>query len=505
MKPVLTPSQMAAADKATIAAGTPSMELMARAGAACARAAVRMLGGTYGRRIFIVCGKGNNGGDGFVMAEYLGRRGALCTIVLLAAPADLKGDALTSYRRAAKAPGCRFRPWSDAELERSDLAVDAMLGTGFEGALAGPFADAARALNESRKKVLSIDIPSGVNGESGAVEGVAVKAAVTVTMGALKAGLLLHPGPSYAGRVEVADIGILPEAMKTQLHLTAPLDVPAVLPPRLPTAHKRSVGKVLVVAGSLGMSGAAVLAARAALRTGAGLVRIAVPESIAGQVGPQLKEALTLGLPETGGKLNLEAVGPVIDLAPEMHALALGPGIGRGEEVAQFVRTVLDTVENPVVLDADGLAAYQGSPEGLKSRPGPTVLTPHSGELGRLLDIESSEVDAERIGSAREAAERSGCIVLLKGFRTVVAAPGGEAVLVDAGGPVLATGGTGDVLTGVIAALLAGNVEPFTAAWAGACLHGAAGEELARRMGERGVLAGDVAEILPLTMAGLGR
>ncbi|MEX2553211.1 MAG: NAD(P)H-hydrate dehydratase, partial [Actinomycetota bacterium] len=184
---------------------------------------------------------------------------------------------------------------------------------------------------------------------------------------------------------------------------------------------------------------------------------------------------------------------------------ARGPGCGGGEKVAQFVRTVLETVENPVVLDADGLAAYQGSPEGLKSRPGPTVLTPHSGELGRLLDIESSEVDAERIGSAREAAERSGCIVLLKGFRTIVAAPGGEAVLVDAGGPVLATGGTGDVLTGVIAALLAGNVEPFTAAWAGACLHGAAGEELARTIGDRGVLAGDVADRLPLTMAGLTR
>jgi NAD(P)H-hydrate epimerase len=496
---------MAAADRATNGAGTPSMDLMARAGAACGRAAVRMLGGTYGRRILIVCGKGNNGGDGLIMAEYLAGRGALCTIVLLAAPADLKGDALTAYRRAAKTPGCRLRPWTAAELRRSDLAVDAMLGTGFQGALSGPFRDVADAFNQSGKEVLAIDIPSGVDGETGAVEAVAVRAALTITLGALKSGLLLHPGSSYAGRVEVADIGILPEAMKSQLRLAGAQDVHGVLPERPPTAHKRSVGKVLVVAGSAGMAGAAVLAARAALRTGAGLVRVAVPESATGQVGPQVKEALTIGLPESDGKLNLEAVGPVIELAREMHALALGPGIGRGEEVGEFVRIVLETIENPVVLDADGLAAYQGSPEGLKSRPGPTVLTPHAGELGRLLDIEATEVDAGRIGSAREAAERSGCIVLLKGFRTVVAAPGGEAVLVDAGGPVLATGGTGDVLTGVIAALLAGNVEPFTAAWAGACLHGAAGEELARTIGDRGVLAGDVADRLPVTMAGLTR
>ncbi|MEX2553212.1 MAG: NAD(P)H-hydrate epimerase, partial [Actinomycetota bacterium] len=305
MEPVLTPAQMAAADQATIAAGTPSMQLMARAGAACGRAAVRMMGGTYGRRILIVCGKGNNGGDGLIMAEYLARRGALCTIVLLAAPTDLKGDALTAYRRAAKTPGCRLRPWSAAELRRSDLAVDAMLGTGFQGALSGPFREVAEAFNQSGKEVLAIDIPSGVDGETGAAEGVAVRAALTITMGALKSGLLLHPGSSYAGRVEVADIGILPEAMKTDLHLCGSDDVPAVLPPRLPTAHKRSVGKVLVVAGSAGMSGAAVFAARAALRSGAGLVRMAVPESITGHVGPQVKEALTLGLPESAGKLNL--------------------------------------------------------------------------------------------------------------------------------------------------------------------------------------------------------
>jgi NAD(P)H-hydrate epimerase len=325
-------------------------------------------------------------------------------------------------------------------------------------------------------------------------------------MGAFKCGLLLEPGASYAGKVEVADIGISRESMQSHLQLAEPgSDILELLPPRPPTAHKRNVGKVLVVAGSMGMSGAAVLAARGALRCGAGLVRMAVPASIAGQVSPQLKEALSVPLPESSGKVNPEAAAVVIDLAREMDALAVGPGLGRGEEVAEFLRTVLSAVPNPVVLDADGLAAFQGDPGALKGRPGPTVLTPHSGELGKLMGVQAAEVDAARIGAAREAAGRSGSIVLLKGFRTVVAAPGGEAVLVDAGGPVLATGGTGDVLTGVIAALLAGKVEPMAAAWGGACLHGAAAELLVRTMGDRGVLAGDLADALPPTMAGLAR
>lgn len=492
---------MAAADRATILAGTPSAELMGRAGAACSRAAARMLGGTYGRRILIVCGKGNNGGDGFVLGQHLARAGALCTIALLAEPSQLQGDSLTAYRRAGATPGCliRSRPVA-ADLQRSDLVVDALVGTGFKGALSGPFAQAVEAINGSGKPVLALDIPSGVDGETGAVPGVAVRARVTVTMGALKCGLLLQPGAACAGRIEVADIGILPQALTARLTLATPTDAAAVLPPRPPGAHKRSVGKVLVVAGSAGMSGAAVLAAAGALRTGAGLVRMAIPASVAAQVGPQLKEALTLGLAESDGKLSQGAAGPVMDLAREMDALAIGSGLGRGEQVTGFVRTVLDAVGNPVVLDADGLAAYSSQLQALRTRPGPTVLTPHSGELGGLLGCSAGEVDADRIGSARQAAGQSGCIVLLKGFRTVVACPDGRAVLVDAGGPVLATAGTGDVLTGVIAALVAAGLDPFDAAWAGACLHGAAGSRLADRMGDRGVLAGDLAGELPLAI-----
>ncbi|MGQ0680209.1 MAG: NAD(P)H-hydrate dehydratase [Actinomycetota bacterium] len=499
MQPVLTPARMAAADRATIDSGVPSFVLMERAGAACGRAAARMLGGTYGFRVLVACGKGNNGGDGFVVAEWLARRGAHCTVALLAEPTELTGDALSAYGRATRVPGVRvFVGLEERRLFRADLVLDALLGTGFRGTLCGALARAADAIGRSGAPVLAVDIPSGVDGGSGAVLGPAVRADVTVTMGALKTGLLLFPGAGLTGRIEVADIGIVPEALTTSLHLVSPEDAASLLPGRLPTAHKRSVGKVLVVAGARGMAGAAVLAARGALRTGAGLVRMALPESAALQAGAQLQEALTTALPEQDGRIGQGATQIACELAGQTDAVALGPGLGRGAPVSTFVRDFLAAVNQPVVLDADGIAALGNDPEGLRDRAGPTVLTPHSGELGRLLGIEAAQVDADRIGRAVQAAQRTGCVVLLKGYRTVVARPDGVVVLVGAGGPVLATAGTGDVLTGVIAALMAGGVDPFDAAWAGACLHGAAGDAVGRRMGDRGALAGEVADQLPI-------
>jgi hydroxyethylthiazole kinase-like uncharacterized protein yjeF len=494
---------MAAADKAAAESGIPTTDLMDRAGRAVGRVAVAMMGGIYGRRVTVVCGKGNNGGDGCVAATYLARRGVVCHVVLLADPADLKGDALDAYRKML---GSGVRAWAyehdrlERELERSDLAVDAMVGTGFKGALSGPLAEAADLLDLGPAPVLAVDIPSGVNGETGAVEGFAVGADKTVTLAALKTGLLLQPGAQYAGDVLVEDIGIPDELMDCDLHMVGADDLWQAVPERQVTAHKRSVGKVLVVAGSVSMAGAAALTASGALRAGAGLVRMAVPESIRPYVGPLVIEALTAGMPETGkGAFSMAAAPKIAELAEQMQVVALGPGIGKDDETLELVREVLSTVERAVVLDADGITAYQGNPEGLRSRPGPTVLTPHSGELGRLLGCSPNEVDADRISAAREAAERTGAVVLLKGFRTVVAEPGGRAVLVNAGGPILATGGTGDVLTGVVAALAAGT-DPFKAAWGGACLHGLAGETLAQWMGSRGAVAGDLLKALPLVI-----
>jgi hydroxyethylthiazole kinase-like uncharacterized protein yjeF len=494
---------MAAADQAAADSGIPSADLMDRAGRGAGRVAVEMLGGTYGGRVTVLCGKGNNAGDGFVAAAYLARRGVACNVVLMADPADLKGDALDAFDKM-KGSGVRAWPYDgvrlERELDRSDLAVDAMLGTGFKGSLSGQMAEAAAVLNANPVHVLAVDIPSGVNGETGLVEGEAVSASRTLTLAALKTGLLLQPGARYAGRVTVEDIGIPDEMMETDLYLAGADDLGRALPPRPATAHKRSVGKVLVVAGSVSMAGAVVLTATGALRAGAGLVRMAVPDCIGGLVGPQVIEALTARLPDTAnGAFSFEGVGKVLELAAQMQVVALGPGIGKDTETMNFVTEVLGEVEQPVVLDADALSAFQGHPERLKERRAPTILTPHSGELGRLLGRSPADIDANRIASVREAAERTGAVVLLKGARTVVARPDGHTVMVDAGGPVLATGGSGDVLTGVIAALAAGT-DAFTAAWAGACLHGLAGDTLAEWMGERGVVAGDLLKALPLVI-----
>jgi NAD(P)H-hydrate epimerase len=492
---------MAAADRAAADSGIPTSDLMDRAGRGVGRVAARSLGGTYGRRVTVLCGKGNNAGDGFVAATYLARRGAACSVVLFADPSDLRGDAKDAFDKMS---GVRVLPYDsgrlERELSRSDLVIDALLGTGFKGCLEGPMAEAVAAVNGSPVPVLAVDIPSGVNGETGKVEGEAVRAFQTVTLAALKTGLLLQPGARHAGEVVVEDIGIPDELMEPDLLLAGAGDLGPAVPPREATVHKRSVGKVLVVAGSVSMSGAAVLAATGALRAGAGLVRMAVPQCIGDLVGPQVVEALTARMPDTAkGAFSFDAVGRVVELASQMQVMALGPGIGKDTETMNFVTEVLGVVEQPVVVDADAIAAFQGHPEGLKERKAPTILTPHSGELGRLLSRPAPEIDADRIGASREAARRTGAVVLLKGFHTIVADPDGRTVMVDAGGPVLATGGSGDVLTGIVAALAAGN-DAFTAAWAGALLHGLAGDTLAEWMGDRGVVAGDLLKAIPLVI-----
>lgn len=494
---------MAAADQAAAASGIPTSGLMERAGRAVGLAAIQMLGGTYGRRVVVLCGKGNNAGDGFIAAGYLARRGARCAVILCGDPAQLNGDALDAYRRleGSGVRVTRYEPArTQAALERADLLVDALLGTGFSGELRDPISGMVAAANAAGAPVLAVDVPSGVDADSGQVAGEAVRAARTVTLAALKVGLLVPPGSGYAGRVEVADIGIPDRLMPTGLHLAGAADLSTVLAGREVTAHKRSSGKVAVAAGSLGMSGAAVLCAAGALRSGAGLVRILVPGALRAEVAPQVMEALTTGVPGARGDVfGPESTGLVLEQAARMQVLALGPGIGKDSGTMDFVTEVLERAVLPLVLDADGLSALAGSPEALRSRPAPTVLTPHAGELSRLLGCSAGEVDAGRVAAARETAERSGAVVLLKGYRTVVAAPDGRAVMVDAGGPVLATAGTGDVLTGVVAAL-ACRTEPFTAAWAGALLHGLAGDTLAEWMGPQGPVASDLLKVLPLVI-----
>ena len=450
MRPVLTPQEMARADARAIAAGTPETVLIERAAAAVARHALRMLAGPYGRRVVVVAGKGNNGADGIGAARRLSDRGIGVAVFALAGGID----------HAAFA----------GALARADLAIDAMFGTGFRGVLAGDAAFIADALADAAVPTLAVDIPSGVDGATGETHGSAVRADETVCFAALKTGLLFEPGRSHAGRVEVADIGI--DVGEPTLHV---LDVADLrLPHRLPDAHKWTSG-ALIVGGSTGMVGAPLMASHAAARCGAGMVVCALP-------GPEAAARASTGeivaraLPATDdGSLDADAAGVVLKDVERFHAVAIGPGLGRDERTQAAVRQIVAECARPIVVDADALnaLAVDLAPLRQRHRAGfpPAILTPHSGEYARLA---GAPAGADRVAAARDLANRTDAIVLLKGPGTVVAAPGGNAIVNRTDTPALATAGTGDVLTGVIAGLLANGAPPFDAATSGAYVHGRA-------------------------------
>lgn len=499
MRPVLSPEQAAALDRAAAEAGIAPSELMERAGRAVARAALDLLGGAYGRRAVVVCGKGNNGGDGYVAARHLARRGVRVTVHALAPPEELREPA-RSMAGALRPSEVRVRSAEPAalarDLERADVAVDAIVGTGFRGAPEGAVAAAIAALNEAPAPVVAVDLPSGVDGATGAVEGPAVVAALTVTFGAAKLGLCLLPGAERAGVVRVVDIGFPEGAVAPGTWLTEPADVAAVWPRRPVDAHKRSTGVLLVVAGSRAMTGAPRLVARAAARIGAGLVRIATPASALVAVQAGAPEPTFLPLPETPtGTLDARAVGAVLEAAAQADALAIGPGLSRDPATAEAVREIVRAASVPLVLDADALNAFAGDAGALAQRAADAVLTPHAGEFRRL-----GPLGTDRLADLRVLAAHTRSVVLLKGPRTAIAEPSGSVRITPTGSSALATGGSGDVLTGVIGALLARGRSPFEAAWAGAYVHGLAGQLAGRERGE-GVVAGDVAEALPEAVA----
>ncbi len=437
MLPVLTPAEMAARDREVIASGVPEAVLVERAGTAVARAARDRLGGTYGRRVVIVAGKGNNGADGLVAARHLAGWGVRVDVFELAAGVD--GPAFVR------------------SLRRADLLVDAMYGTGFRGVLEGDAASVAGAAAESGVEVLSVDIPSGVDGLTGGVAGPAIRAHTTVAFAALKPGLVFTPGAQQAGTVHVADIGIDPGP--AELGVVEDADIGRWLPPRPATAHKWSVGGVLVVGGSAGMTGAAALSARAALRAGAGIVVCGLAAAGAGPVAGD--EVITRPLAATGdGYLADDAVAQVLETVDRFRVVVLGPGLGAA--AAATARRLVAEIPVPLVLDADGLNALGRELAPLSARPpGTTVLTPHAGEYQRLA---GAPVGDDRVASARTLAAATGAVVLLKGPQTVVADPSGRAAVTVNGGPWLATAGTGDVLAGIIGALVAQGVPLFEAA-----------------------------------------
>jgi ADP-dependent NAD(P)H-hydrate dehydratase / NAD(P)H-hydrate epimerase len=493
--------------------GVPSLDLMERAGAAVARTVERI---APDGRVTVVCGKGNNGGDGLVVARLLREAHRDVEVVCTDAPEELRGDAAVNLERLPGPAPLRLdgRPWTGAgtraepgPFERPAVVVDAVLGTGFSGTPRDAAAEAIAAIERAATPVVSVDVPSGVDASTGVVEGEAVHAAATVTFHAAKPGLWIRPGKDHAGRVETVDIGIPRGApAPARIGLIEP-SVLKELPRRSGASNKFLSGHVLIAGGSVGLTGAPAMASRAAMRAGAGYVTTFVPASVQPVLaGSGVPEVMFRSLPESGGSLEVGGVEQVLNATARGGVLALGPGLGQAEGAVAFARRLARAARVPLVLDADGLNAHARRPEELAGRVASTVLTPHSGELGRLVDRGSAEIERERLRWVRALASRAQAVVVLKGDDTLIADAEGTVAVSPGASPALATAGTGDVLSGVIAALLAAGLEPFTAAAAGVLLHARAGRLAARAAGAvEAVIASDVIEALGAARGGDAR
>jgi ADP-dependent NAD(P)H-hydrate dehydratase / NAD(P)H-hydrate epimerase len=444
-------------------------------------------------------GKGNNGGDGLVAARLLREEGREVDVLAVAALDELRGDARANLERL---PGPAPAPFEPGSLDGSGVVVDALLGTGFSGAPREPVAGAIAAINGQDAPVVACDVPSGVNASTGEVEGEAVVATATATFHGSKVGLYVAPGAFHSGEVGVIEIGIPRGAPSPRSAGLISERVFDLYPHRERSGSKFVSGTVVVAGGARGLTGAPTMAALAAMRAGAGYVQVAVPASTEPVFELRLLEAMTRGLPDEDGAHTPAGADEVESMAERAGAVVLGPGIGRTDGALEFARAAARSLEVPVLIDADGLNAHANALDSLAARTAPTVLTPHAGELARLLGVESAAVNAHRLASARDAAERSGTVVLLKGDDTLVAAPGGPVAVSPGATPALATAGTGDVLSGLIGALLAKGLGPFEAAALGVLVHARAGIRAADRHGPDHVIAGDVIEELPAAMSG---
>ncbi len=511
LEPLYTPEAMRAFDDYASARGTPSIVLMENAGRGAADVLVRELLGhkPAGRRVVLVAGRGNNGGDAFVVARRLIVLGAHPELYCRVHVSALRGDALTNAE-AYLGLGGEMALLDDAGMERLERSlryahavVDGLFGTGLSRDVEGLDRDVIAAMASVRDKVLSLDVPSGLCARTGRVLGAAVRAGNTVTFVAEKLGTATAEGRAHAGTIHVVDIGVpteptgLPKEARRSASRLVASDFAADLPARTSTAHKYRAGHVLVIAGSPGKTGAALLAAHGAARAGAGATTLASFADTVPSLDARVLESMTTVI---GDDVSL-----VTNALRGKHAIVLGPGLGRDRRAEGLVTKVLERAEVPVVLDADGFASLEGRLDALRSRTAPTILLPHEGELGRLLGISSEAVVADRFTRVREAALASGAVVLLKGACTMIAEAKGAAVevtLVDSGVPALATAGSGDVLAGVVAALAA-HLPARRSAELGAFLHGLAGAAWSAIHGDRGLLAREIADEIPARIRAL--
>jgi NAD(P)H-hydrate epimerase len=516
MIPVLSRAQVRALDALAIARKVPSLLLMENAGRGAADVIERELLGARasGRRVVVVCGAGNNGGDGFVVARRLLTRGASAEAWLAGDPSRLTADCRANHDAFAGVggqirhlpPGAPLDALAEA-LAEADVAVDALFGTGLDRPIAPPTSELVELLAAARRsgaRVAALDVPSGLHADTGVPLGSCVAADLTVTFARLKLGLVTGQGARMSGPVHVVDIGV-PPALSSEhaAELVEASDVRARLAPRPIDTHKYRAGHVAVLAGSPGRAGAAILSARGALRGGAGAATILTWPEAASVLEGRVPEVMVVALPAVDVASGRDALLRSVDARLSgKAAIVIGPGFGTDAGALAISRHVLASFGGPIVADADALTLHAGAPEDFAVAGGRVVLTPHSGELARLLGRTSAEIEADRFGAAREAARRAASVVLLKGAYTIVAAPDGPVVVTGSGSPALATAGSGDVLSGLIGAL-ACALTPFEAAWCAAFLHGVAGRAWQKEHGDRGLLAGEIADGLPGVIAAL--
>jgi hydroxyethylthiazole kinase-like uncharacterized protein yjeF len=507
---IVSAAEMREIDRATSERfGVPSLTLMENAGAAVARFILSDY--PQAQRISVVCGKGNNGGDGFVVARHLEESGRVVRVLLLCGPEELRGDAAAMFQRLTIPPlvvrdASGLAAADAAPLFAADLIVDAVLGTGFRPPVSPLYVAVISAMNDSRAPVIAVDIPSGADaGATQAQSGTVARADAVVTFTA--------PRPAHvfaeltSGPTVIAPIGSPAEAIvsKLGLHLSTPADFASLLAPRARDANKGSYGHVLVIGGSLGKAGAAAMAGFSALRVGAGLSTIATARSVLPTVAGFHPEVMTEPLEETeAGTISLQSLESdgIASLVERKTVLAIGPGISRHPETVELVRGMVQKYDTPMVLDADALNAFDGSAVNLAGRGRSLVITPHPGEMSRLTGLSISEIQANRVEVARKFAREHELVVVLKGHRTLIAAPDGEVWVNPTGNPGMATGGTGDVLTGMVAGLIAQHPRHLLEATAfSVYLHGLAGDLACEKVGENSLVATDLVRFLPLAFS----
>ena len=504
---LVTAQQMRELDRLTIESGTPGHVLMERAGAGATAALLKAFPQVREKPVLVFAGKGNNGGDGFVIARLLKKEGIACEVVLTAKKEEVKGDALRNLKAFSRMRG-RISEVTATEqlgtvqkkLSGCGLVVDALLGTGLSAPVRGLMAELIDLINARGVPLVAVDTPSGLDSDRGVPLGTAIRASLTVTFGYPKIGLLHASAKTAVGRLEIVDIGIAPEAIRTvnlQTMLLTQESVGALVRPRTLDAHKGDFGHLLVLAGARGKSGAALLSGGAALRVGTGLVTLAGPSSLNTIFSSVLVEAMTVPMPERhDGSLALNE-NAVADAVQGKSAIVFGPGIGVSSDTIGLTQWLLSNSTIPLVIDADGLNCLATDPAVLREARVPVILTPHPGEMARLVKTSNAEVQSQRLEVARTFAIQHYCYLVLKGSRTVIAAPDGRAWVNPTGNPGMASGGMGDVLTGIIGGLLAQGYTAERACQLGVFLHGFVGDHAADEKGEVGILARDLIDRLP--------